>query len=272
MRYLMILIAILVMGCTGNKETPKEVPKKMPPVRHGPHRPIMPKRRVIVCEHSDKPIVVAVIDTGFTYSQYTKNVKLCKFGHKDFTSLQEMFTPPGIKSPVPVDNHGHGTNIAGVIQDNAGEANYCIVVIKYYDPKAIDSNNLVNTINAIKYATNIGAKYINYSGGGIMFDKTEKQTVQKFLDKGGRFIAAAGNEKSDIQKLKYYPAMYDSRIVSVGSMEKDGHVANYSNYGKSISRWEYGTDVVGFGIKMSGTSQATAIATGKIIYQSECSK
>jgi hypothetical protein len=215
---------------------------------------------------------VAVIDTGFTFSPHTVGAKLCRFGHKDFTTFGQTIKPSGFNDPVPVDNHGHGTNVAGVIQANAGDAEFCIVIIKYYDPKAIANDNLKNTVKAIKYATNIGVKYINYSGGGTDMSVEERDAVKAFLDKGGQFIAAAGNEKADLSIQPYYPAMDDKRIVVVGSKEKDGSVSRYSNHGKQVTQWEYGSGVVGFGILMSGTSQAAAIATGKIIKQSKCDK
>lgn len=247
---------------------------------------------------SIKPAVIAVIDTGFRFSPLTKDVKLCKFGHKNFSSDAETYTPPGFTTPVPTDSHGHGTNIAGLIQKYAGNKNYCMVIIRYWSPKSnFTDDNLANTVKSIKYATSIGANYINYSGGGTFTSKEERKAVKEFLDKGGKFIAAAGNERSDIDTEHYYPAMDDPRVIAVGNAilmteelekeklkneEKDkrivyvenkvAYAAVSSNYGYRVNRWEYGTNQIGFGISMTGTSQATAIATGKIINQTECEK
>lgn len=220
----------------------------------------------------NKTAIVAVIDTGLLNSFFTKKAKLCKFGHKDFTNTTETFLPKNITTPVPLDHHGHGTNVAGLIQEYAGKTDYCMVILKYYDPRDRNQNNLANSIRAIEYANDIGANYINYSGGGSFDSDSEKNAIEKFLDNGGIFVAAAGNERSDIQKNPYYPAMYDTRIISVGSIENDGTVSDFSNYGKRISRWEHGRNTVGFGMLMSGTSQATAIATGKMINKKECNK
>lgn len=225
----------------------------------------------------EKTAIVAVIDTGFGSDiapQYAldsmKSAKLCRTGHKNFTSDTDTYNVNGIE--VPADNHGHGTNIAGVIQDNAGNSDYCMVIIKYYSPKVQHDDNLINTIKAINYATSIGANYINYSGGGTETNKEEIQAVKTFLDKGGKFIAAAGNERSDMSRWPYYPAMDDKRVISVGNKGADDKPVPSSNYGKPVTRWEYGTKVVGFGIQLTGTSQAAAIATGKIINDSECDK
>ena len=222
--------------------------------------------------YDSAPAIVAVIDTGLSYSDFTRNAKLCVFGRKNFTDQNEYSIFAGTKSLVPSDNHGHGTNIAGVIQQYAGDANYCMVIIKYFDPKSMNNNNLENTVKAIDYATSIGAKYINYSGGGTAMDLQEIRAVKRFLNKGGIFIAAAGNEKSDVEKQPYYPALDDPRVIAVGSIDSNGMVAKYSNYGKPILRWENGTDVFAFGLRMSGTSQAAAIVTGKMIKSAECQK
>ncbi len=216
--------------------------------------------------------MVAVIDTGFNFDSNFMNNNLCKFGHKDFTSIQQGVKPYGYKDFVPSDSIGHGANVVGLINQYAKNSNYCIVVLKYYDRSDTATDPLSNTINAIRYATSLGVKYINYSGGGTDPSYLEKLAIKNFLDQGGKFVAAAGNERKNVDQSGYYPALDDSRITVVGSAEKDGTVSTYSNWGSSVKRWEYGSNAVGFGIKMSGTSQATAIATGKIINESECDK
>lgn len=221
------------------------------------------------CKKESKPAVIAVIDTGLDMRRVPKNAKICKFGHKDFTG--GLSDNSRTVDPVPSDEHGHGTNIAGIIANYAGDANYCIVVLKYYSPNK-EHDNLKFTIEAIKYATNIGAKYLNYSGGGVERSSKEAKAIKAYLDNGGTIIAAAGNERSNIDQRPYYPAMEDSRIISVGSIEKDGYPSNFSNWGKSVKRWEYGRNISGFGVTLSGTSQATAVAAGKIINKQECDK
>jgi subtilisin family serine protease len=245
-------------------------------------------------------VVVAVIDTGIDESLMSQPW-VCKDGHKDFTGA-------GLK-----DNHGHGTHIAGLVEqyakgvvfnigkntskdiDNAS-ADFCVIVIKYYDPKRPNSDNLANTIASFKWAIDQKVDIINYSGGGTSFSKEEYEVVEIALNKGIKFVAAAGNERSDIDKWKYYPAMYDDRIIRVGNLVSDKvttkvvtslhleglklipkeetvierDIASSSNYGKSINAWEIGTKVLSrlptksWGY-MTGTSQATAIKSGKIV-------
>ncbi len=261
MKALNILLVLSTIGCTQNSTV---VPEKTVY-----SKPLYSKNET-VC--SAKPVVVAVIDTGLSVNSFTSNAKLCKFGHKDFTKLGQLAKFKNIENLVPIDNHGHGTNIAGLIQEHAGNANFCMVILKYYDPKTENGDNLNNTVKAIQYAKNIGVDYINYSGGGTEPSDIERKAVKDFLNTGGKFVAAAGNERADTDISPYYPALDDPRVISVGSLGLDGNRASYSNWGKSIKRWEYGTNQTGFGITLSGTSQAAAVATGKMVNESKCNK
>lgn len=226
------------------------------------------KKKRYIC--SVKTAVVAVIDTGFEFSEKTKGVKLCKYGHKDFSSTNKVDSRFTV-TPVPTDSHGHGTNIAGLIQKYAGNVDYCMVILKYYDPKASGQVNLENSVKAIRYATDIKADYINYSGGGSVADINEVIAVKRFLNRGGKMVAAAGNERTNIDFKPFYPAALDSRIVSVGSTNEMGIRLPTSNFGTKVTKWEIGYKQEGFGKTMTGTSQAAAITMGKIIKE-ECAK
>ena len=208
--------------------------------------------------YTAKTIKIAVIDTGFDFNskweklgkdsdgRQLRKPKLCNEGHKDFTGT-------GIQ-----DTMGHGTHVTGIIAKFAEDADYCIVVIKFYDVGAIPTDNFRNSAVALSYAYNLGVDMINYSGGGVEFALDEYLAVKKLLDRGVVFIAAAGNEKSvnnykilkvDLQysyktagskavyqykpyfinivtgeivskePIAYYPAAYDARVISVANVE-----------------------------------------------------
>lgn len=225
--------------------------------------------------NDERRVKVAVIDTGLDKDLMLKSW-VCPYGHKDFTDT-------GLN-----DNHGHGTHISGIIDQYAKnfifgfkrppieidniKADYCQIIIKYYDPKATGVDNLQNTIKAFEWAIAQRVDIINYSGGGTEPSKAEKAVVLKALNKGIKVVAAAGNERSDIDKHKYYPAMYDKRIFIVGNLvdSKTREVAASSNRGRSVNTWELGTNILSrlpgshFGY-MTGTSQATAIKSGKLV-------
>lgn len=178
------------------------------------------------------------------------------------------------------DNHGHGTHISGIIGAEGGKGTrmmgiaprVSIITAKYYDPKSPSSNNLINTIRAIRYCTQVGATIINYSGGGLEPSEKEKEAIRDARDASGRpilFIAASGNERSNSDYKKYYPADYDlPNIISVTAIDRDKNVLESSNYGEqSVDIAAPGKDIRStlpgstYGT-MTGTSQATAVVTG----------
>lgn len=255
-------IILSLTGCTAHNETPTEpVPK---------HIHSIPSSTKRYCVAKRKAVVVAVIDTGFGASedwtgQY--NAHLCKFGHKDFTGGLVSTNRFNTKDAVPVDNHGHGTHIAGLIDSYASRTNdnFCLVVLKYYDPSAGESQNLARTVEAINYARQIHADIINYSGGGVQASAEETAAVKAFLDAGGTFVAAAGNEGLNAEFFHFYPAQDDDRVIAVGNGKDEKHRAKTSNYGRTVKRWENGTNVLVYAHYMTGTSQSAAIVTGKIV-------
>ena len=91
------------------------------------------------------------------------------------------------------------------------------------------------------------------------------------------FIVAAGNNSEDLDKCKindcYYPASFSlNNIHVVGNLNENGKRNETSNYGSHVHYWEMGTKVISTipdnkYYKMTGTSMATAIHTGKFIYE-----
>ncbi len=218
---------------------------------------------------SKKTTIIAVIDTGFGADDTwtgQETAHLCKFGHKNFVDSDNSLKF-GTKDPVPKDKHGHGTHMAGIIDTYAKRTNesFCLVILKYYDERGWGNENLNHTVEAIQYARQIHADYINYSGGGVQKSQAETEAVKAFIDSGGTFVAAAGNEKSNTSFFPYYPAQDDERVISVGNGNDENHRAPSSNYGKKVKRWENGVEVQMYNHRMTGTSQAAAIATGKIV-------
>ena len=203
---------------------------------------------------------VAVIDTGLDLTDPRFSSLLCKDGnHWDFV----------LKKPVQSDYNGHGTHVAGLIKKYAGNASYCFLIYRYFEYDIFSGNdNLKNEIQAIKQAVKDGATIINISGGGRDRSYEECKTIENASSV--RFVLAAGNNGENIDFGHFYPACCgSSNITIVGSTNKDGVKLSSSNYGNSVTAWELGLNVEstvpgGTGV-MSGTSQATAITTGKIV-------
>lgn len=175
------------------------------------------------------------------------------------------------------DEHGHGTHIAGIIaaeRDNGigiqGMVNNVkILPIKFYSDKLDSYQNIQNTAKAIRYAVDMGAKVINYSAGGASHSNEEENAIEYAKKHNVVFVAAAGNYGENTDKLSYFPANYNlSNILSVGAFGKDNKILKLSNYGKdSVDVLAPGEDIYsttvggGYGY-LSGTSQATAFASG----------
>lgn len=210
-----------------------------------------------------KTVVVGVIDSGFDFKSKWSNVnfalpKLCKYGHKDFTSSSVN------------DTYGHGTHITSLIGRDIEDIDYCVVSVKFWKTK--DSvENPQNSIQALKYLITVGVDVINISWGGILYVREECDLIKKALDKGIIVVAAAGNEGYKLTQYKtYYPAMCDPRVNIVANLDfKKKSISNNSNFREDIT-YISGTDIEGLGInntkiRITGSSQATALYTGKII-------
>jgi thermitase len=131
--------------------------------------------------------------------------------------------------------------------------------------------NLRNTVKAINYAVEHGAKIINYSGGGPEFSEDEYLAIKKAEAQGVLVVAAAGNERQDTDLVEnyYYPAAYrTSNIISVAATDISNNLLASSNWGKKkVDVTAPGENIYStlpggrFG-NMSGTSQATAFVSG----------
>jgi subtilisin family serine protease len=222
-------------------------------------------------------VVVAVIDTGLDAN------------HKDLA--KNVWHDPNEKSrnvygwnfvvnqPNPIDDHGHGTHVAGIIgavtdleSGVSGVAQQVsIMPVKYYSDANPGSVNLRNTVKAINYAVDHGARIINYSGGGPEFSEEEYLAIKKAEAKGVLFVAAAGNEhqNTDLVENYYYPSAYRlSNIISVAAIDINNNLLPSSNWG--VNKVDvaapgeniYSTLPGGRYGYMSGTSQATAFVSG----------
>lgn len=209
---------------------------------------------------SAMPVRVAVVDTGLDLQDPRFKKHLCKTGHKDFTG-------EGI-----YDKEGHGTHVTGLIQEYAKDAKYCLIIIKFYG-KSLGSKNHGTFIQAIQYAESLNVDYINVSGGGNDASKEEKEAIASHPNT--LVIAAAGNDGKDLSDPEYagfYPACYPYKnVIVVGALNEKNERANFSNYGTRVDIWKRGTNINstwpgGYTAFESGTSQATAIYTGELIY------
>lgn len=217
----------------------------------------------------NKDVVVAVVDTGIQgdHAFLAKNIYV-PGKRSSTTNFGVDFSGDKVTS-TPTDQHGHGTHVAGIIKSIFPEVK--ILALKYYNPKASGQQNLDATIKALQYAVDHNVDVINYSGGGPEASVEELRVLKQAEKKGILVIAAAGNERSNIDDKRhaYYPASYGlSNIITVGAHDDNLNIIPSSNWGKnSVDIAAPGhrirSAIPGNGAGyMTGTSQATAFVTG----------
>jgi len=228
-----------------------------------------------------KTITVMVVDTG--------------------VAPDNSFIKPFLLNPVTPDHfdtHGHGTHVTSLILGGPGKRKgksgvefsniVCdqvkIIPCKFYNPRANTKENLDSSIGCFRQAAELNVDLVNYSAGGVDSSPEEKQAIEALGALDILLVTAAGNEGSDLNKYPYYPAKYRlPNIVIVGSLAQpvDKFVGlrrfQSSNFGFSEMFWEIGEAVLGYthinesAQYMTGTSQATALATNRIL-KDRCSE
>ncbi len=215
------------------------------------------------------PVKVAVIDTGFDSSSKWDyvNPKICKNGFYDATKSDKA---EQVESITDAHFPGHGTHVAGLIAQNAGDSNYCMVIMKFYDPKKATTFGPSNLLLERAIADRVDI--INFSAGGNEYSKEECDLVKKALDNKIIVVAAMGNKGQDIAKHPFYPASCDKRVVKIENATADKTRDVMSSYSSGKGERIFSANGVnaistlpnGHYGALSGTSMATAIVTGKI--------
>lgn len=226
-----------------------------------------------------KTIKVAVIDSGFNQELF--DVPLCDTGHFDFITDKELVPRNANYEEI------HGSHIAGTIVEYAKDADYCLIIMRYWSKqKVVYDPTMDNVVKAIKRAIDYDVDIINMSFGGKDENLEETKIVKKALDLGIKIVAAAGNERLILDIFPFYPACADPRVHIVEALDQKGSRLPASNYlvggyfnkcGNTNVFKETGTITLktrdNKSLTMSGTSQATAVKTGKLIkYMSDYNK
>jgi subtilisin family serine protease/PKD repeat protein len=239
-------------------------------------------------------VVVAVIDTGVDYN------------HPDLSA--NIWTNPGEipgngidddgngfiddvhgydfanNDGDPLDDHGHGTHVAGTIaaagNNGIGVVGVAwqarIMAVKFLD--AGGSGFTDGAINAVLYAASMGAKVMNNSWGGGGFSQALNDAIATADMAGALFVAAAGNSNSNNDVIPNYPSNYDvPNVLAVAATDHNDAKAGFSSYGATtVDLGAPGVDILSsvptFGSTccsdpsgyrlLSGTSMATPHVSG----------
>ncbi|KKN76798.1 hypothetical protein LCGC14_0366650 [marine sediment metagenome] len=182
----------------------------------------------------------------------------------------------------PMDGHSHGTHVSGTI---AGVGNNAygvtgvgwgtqIMALKFLsDGGRGDTSDAIEALDYTVMMRNRGVniRLTSNSWGGGEFSQALADAVQRTADADMLFIAAAGNDSTDIDNplFGYYPAaMTGDNQITVAATDHNDSLASFSNWGAtSVDLGAPGVDILSttpgdtFGTK-SGTSMATPHVAG----------
>jgi hypothetical protein len=168
-------------------------------------------------------VVVAVVDTGVDLNHPDLQDRLVKGVN--------ILEP----NKLPQDDHGHGTNVAGVIaaiSNNqigiAGIAqNARIMPIKAVPANGIGQEE--DLIKGIRYAVDNGARIVILSLGLHLNSTQMLETIAYAEQKNVLLVAATGNTGETVM----YPSAY-ATVVAVGGATLSNEYKYLSNYGPEI--------------------------------------
>ncbi len=200
-------------------------------------------------------VTIAVVDTGVDYNHPDLKDK-CVAGY-NFVD----------RSSDPMDDHGHGTHVAGIAaavgNNSTGVAGVDwkarVLPVKVLNAQGAGYDS--DVAEGIRYAADHGAKVINLSLGSPDYSYTLAEAVNYAWNKGALVVAASGNNGSSVN----YPAAFD-RVVAVGALDSNDSIAYFSNRGPELDLTAPGVSILstipGSYGKMSGTSMASPVVAG----------
>lgn len=138
----------------------------------------------------------------------------------------------------PMDEHGHGTHVAGTIagvgNNGKGVSGVCwtarVAALKFLDSSGSGATS--DAVEAIHYARVNGFKVLNNSWGGSTYNQSLKDAIDQASQAGVLFVAAAGNDGRNNDTQPTYPAGYGSpNIISVAASDQLDRLTSFSNFG-----------------------------------------
>ncbi len=184
----------------------------------------------------------------------------------------------------PMDDHGHGTHVAGIIGASNNEEGivgiaYNARIMAVKAGQASGYFNQSDIAEAVLYAYSMGAEVINMSFGGSACTIAVQEALQTAYT-SSVLVAAAGNDTAANERLigwdgkviPNYPAAlsYVTGVMSVSRQGLESTFTNFDTYEYNTIEYEVyaqGEDIMStlpngkYG-KLSGTSMASPVVAG----------
>ena len=138
----------------------------------------------------------------------------------------------------PMDSGSHGTHVAGTIaavyNNGVGVSGVArearLMVLKTFGDDGVAWSS--DSVTAINYAIQNGAKVINASWGSYSYNPALEDAIRDASDAGVVFVASAGNDNNNNDIRKHYPDGYDlPNVIGVVASDRFDARAGFSNYG-----------------------------------------
>ncbi len=210
-----------------------------------------------------RDVIIAVIDTGvdYTHPDLERNIWVNpgEIAGDGIDNDGNGFVDDvhgfdfGEQDADPMDREGHGTMCSGVIGavgDNGQGISGVAWAVQIMGLKIADAFGRLSTaaiIGAHDYATmmrqrgtNVVASNNSYGAFAPAFYENqaggfadEKSAIQRWIDAGGIFVAAAGNDGFDNDStFTHFPASYNiPGIIAVAASDNNDGLAGFSDYG-----------------------------------------
>jgi serine protease len=203
----------------------------------------------------DKKVAIAIIDTGIDYSHPDlvnnmwvnpneipdNGIDDDHNGYIDDVHGINAITGTGD----PMDDHGHGTHVAGVIgaQGNNGIGisglmpNVSLIACKFLDRNGGGTTEgILRCMNYIadlaKQNNGVTIVATNNAWGGGGYSEDVLKAIERHRDLNILFVTTSGGSALDLDKTEQYPARYNvSNMIVTAKMDPLGNLASFSSFG-----------------------------------------
>jgi subtilisin family serine protease len=216
----------------------------------------------------DPNVIIAIIDYGAEMDHHNLQTNLLPRTSEDWNFAD-------VNDPVPKDNHGHGTHVAGTAAaaENAtgvmGVAPECRLMPLRVDLSTGMNQNRADAINFVTAhaSAHPNRRYVINCSWGINGDHAGVRTaIQNAVSSNVIVVSTAGNNNRSTDNIPHYPSSYPE-VIAVAALRSDNVKEKDSNYGTTVDVAAPGDHVWSSWLKnghrfQSGTSTAAPHVTG----------